>query len=98
DKLVTGVQTCALPICDPGPGYETFGGVGFTPSGGLGGWAPGAAPPLLPAGVARIVPGNCELIIQMHYHPDGHERIDQSSVAIYQIGRASCRERGYTPG
>jgi mono/diheme cytochrome c family protein len=68
---------------DPAPGYETFGGVGFTPSGSLGGWAPGATPPLLPAGVARVVPGNCDLVIQMHYHPDGHERVDQSSVAIY---------------
>lgn len=73
----------ALDQKDTGPGYSTFGGVGFSPVGGLGGWAPGAAPSLLPEGVGRIVPRGSDLVLQIHYHPDGKERQDQSSVAIY---------------
>jgi mono/diheme cytochrome c family protein len=68
---------------DAEPGYRSFGGPGFTPTGGLGGWAPGAHPGMLPEGVGRFVPAKSDLIFQMHYHPDGRERVDQSSVAIY---------------
>jgi thiol-disulfide isomerase/thioredoxin len=72
-----------LDAADPGPGYSRFGGPGFRPSGTLGGWAPGAAPLPFPAGVGRVVKKNWDLVVQMHYHPDGRERTDQSSVAIY---------------
>jgi thiol-disulfide isomerase/thioredoxin len=78
----TGVAR-KLDAADPGPGYRSFGGIGFTPTGGLGGWAPGASPGLLPDGVARFVHKGSDLCIQMHYHPDGKEHIDQSSIAIY---------------
>src|SRR5687767_3797627 len=40
---------------EPGPGYRRMGGPGFTPSGGLGGWAPGFTPHFLPDGVGRPV-------------------------------------------
>ncbi len=72
-----------LDAADPSPGYRSFGGFGFTPSGGLGGWAPGASAGLLPDGVARFVHKGSDLVFQMHYHPDGKEHIDQSSIAIY---------------
>ncbi|HEY7088840.1 MAG TPA: redoxin domain-containing protein [Tepidisphaeraceae bacterium] len=68
---------------DPAPGYRSFGGPGFTPTGSLGGWAPGASQPLLPEGVGRFVAAKSDLVFQMHYHPDGRQREDQSSVAIY---------------
>jgi hypothetical protein len=68
---------------DPAPGYKSFGGPGFTPTGSLGGWAPGAAPALLPDGVGRVLRKGSDLVFQMHYHPDGREHQDQSSVAIY---------------
>ena len=44
---------------DPGPGYSSFGGIGVVPTGGLGGWAPGAMPggsPRGPASSSRPAP------------------------------------------
>lgn len=72
-----------LDAADPAPGYISFGGPGFTPTGGLGGWAPGADNQLLPEGAGRLVKAGSDLILQMHYHPDGREHQDQSSLAIY---------------
>ena len=72
-----------LDAADPGPGYASFGGPGFTPVGSLGGWAPGASPSLIADGTARYVPANSDLVIQVHYHPDGQPHKDQSSLAIY---------------
>jgi AhpC/TSA family/Copper type II ascorbate-dependent monooxygenase, C-terminal domain len=66
-----------------GAGYATFGGIGFLPTGGLGGWAPGATPFLLPPGSGRYVKGGSDLVMQIHYHPDGKAHADQSHVAIY---------------
>ncbi len=68
---------------DPGPGYKSFGGPGFIPAGGLGGWAPGATPRRLPDSVAYHVPKGSDLVMQMHYHPSGKEESDQSEVGIY---------------
>jgi hypothetical protein len=72
-----------LDEADPGPGYKSFGGPGFPATGSLGGWAPGAAPSLLPDGVGRVLLKGSDVVFQMHYHPDGREHQDQSSVAIY---------------
>ncbi|HEX3358159.1 MAG TPA: redoxin domain-containing protein [Tepidisphaeraceae bacterium] len=72
-----------LDEAEPGPGYVSFGGPGFTPSGGLGGWAPGATPALLPDGIGRVLAKGSDVVFQMHYHPDGREHTDQSSIAIY---------------
>jgi hypothetical protein len=72
-----------LDEADPAPGYRSFGGPGFTPTGSLGGWAPGATSSLLPDGVGRPVRAGSDVVFQMHYHPDGREHTDQSSVAIY---------------
>ena len=72
-----------LDEADPGPGYKSFGGPGFAATGSLGGWAPGAAPSLLPDGVGRVLHKGSDVVFQMHYHPDGRAHTDQSSVAIY---------------
>jgi mono/diheme cytochrome c family protein len=72
-----------LDAKDPGPGYRSFGGPGFVPSGGLGGWAPGAQPRFLPEGIGRPVHKGADLIFQMHYHPDGRPRQDRSKVGLY---------------
>ena len=66
----------------PEPGYPCFGGPQFTPSGGLGGWAPGATPEPLPAGVAHSVESGADLVIQIHYHPSGKPETDQSSIGL----------------
>jgi mono/diheme cytochrome c family protein len=64
-------------------GYNHFGGPGFTPTGGLGGWAPGATPSFLPDGVARYLAAGSDLVIQTHFHPTGKVEVEQSTVAIY---------------
>jgi mono/diheme cytochrome c family protein len=68
---------------DGQPGYRSFGGIGFQPTGGLSGWAPGATPFFLPDGVGEGVLGGSDLVMQIHYHPDGKEHDDQSSIALY---------------
>ena len=65
------------------PGYTSFGGVGFTPTGALGGWAPGITAHYLPAGVATQVPKGARIVLQVHYHKDGKPETDLSRVGIY---------------
>ena len=68
---------------EPGPGYESFGGPGILPTGALGGWAPGAMPRLLPEGMGRYLRKGSDLVLQVHYHPDGKPEADQSTVGVY---------------
>ncbi len=68
---------------DGKPGYVSFGGPGFLPTGGLGGWAPGASPAFLPDGVGRPLHKGSDLVMQVHYHPDGKAHQDQSRVGVY---------------
>src|SRR5690606_30485597 len=42
-----------LDAKDPQPGYTTFGGPGFLPTGAVGGWSPGTTPRVLPGEFAR---------------------------------------------
>lgn len=69
---------------DPdGKGYRSFGGPGIVPTGGLGGWAPGARAQFLPEGMAKFLSKGSDLLLQIHYHPSGKAETDQSQVAIY---------------
>lgn len=68
---------------DAAPGYRSFGGPGFLPSGGLGGWAPGMTPRPLPDGIARVLRKNSDLVLQTHFHPSGKQEVEQSSLGIY---------------
>jgi hypothetical protein len=68
---------------DPGPGYASFGGPGILPTGGLGGWAPGVMPRMLPEGLGKFLKKGSDLVLQVHYHPDGKPETDQSTVGIY---------------
>jgi hypothetical protein len=72
-----------LDEADLGPGYSRMGGIGFLPSGGLGGWAPGAAPHQFPPHAARRIQPGTDLIIQTHFHPSGKIETEQASVGIY---------------
>ncbi len=68
---------------DGQPGYETFGGPGFLPSGSLGGWAPGLRPRMTPAGTAfKIEPGT-KIVLQIHYHRSGKEETDKTRIGLY---------------
>jgi hypothetical protein len=68
---------------EAGPGYASFGGPGILPTGALGGWAPGALPRPLPDGVGKLLRKGSDLVLQVHYHPDGKVESDQSTVGIY---------------
>jgi mono/diheme cytochrome c family protein len=68
---------------DEQQGFVSFGGPGITPTGGLGGWAPGATPRFLPDGIVKYVKQGSDLVLQLHYHPSGKPEQDQSTVGIY---------------
>ncbi|OGG51052.1 MAG: hypothetical protein A3F84_19040, partial [Candidatus Handelsmanbacteria bacterium RIFCSPLOWO2_12_FULL_64_10] len=73
----------ALDRADLGPGYDSFGGIGFPPSGTLGGWAPGNTPHRLPDGVGRLLPRRARVVMQVHYHKSGRATRDLSRLGIY---------------
>jgi peroxiredoxin/mono/diheme cytochrome c family protein len=69
---------------DPLPGYNSGpGGIGFLPSGAIGGWAPGNMPRFMPPGMGRRLPRNSDLVIQMHYHKTGKPETDRTTIGIY---------------
>ena len=68
---------------DAGPGYECFGGPEVEIHGDLGGWAPGNEPARLPDGVGRSLPKGADVIIQVHYHPDGKPETDRSRIGLH---------------
>jgi Copper type II ascorbate-dependent monooxygenase, C-terminal domain len=68
---------------DPGPGYECFGGPEVKIHAGLGGWAPGNEPCRLPVGVGWSLPKGADVIVQVHYHPDGKPETDRSRIGLH---------------
>ena len=57
---------------EEGPGYTSYSGAGVEIQGDLGGWAPGNEAGHLPDGVGRSsAPSRADVILQVHYHPDG---------------------------
>lgn len=66
-----------------GSTYVSFGGPGFTPSGGIGGWAPGATPRFLPEGIGHPLKKGSDLVMNIHYHPTGKPETDQGEIALY---------------
>ena len=68
---------------EPGPGYESYSGAGVEVFGDLGGWAPGNEPSRLPEGVGRSLPKGADVILQVHYHPDGKPEVDRTRIGLY---------------
>ena len=68
---------------EPGPGYTCFGGPGEPIHGGLGGWAPGNQANFLPDGIGRSLPARSDIIVQVHYHPQGKAETDRSKIGLY---------------
>lgn len=68
---------------EPGQGYRSFGGPGVIPTGGLGSWAPGSIPRKLPQGIGKFLRHGSDMVLQLHYHPDGKPEKDRSKVGIY---------------
>ena len=68
---------------DGSPGFTSFGGPGIRPTGGLGGWTPGTVPRFLPEGLVKYVQKGSDLVLQVHYHPNGKEESDQSVIGVH---------------
>jgi peroxiredoxin len=62
------------------PGTRFFPGNPETPV--LAGTAPGDMPLMLPAGAAKKVPAGSQLVLQMHYTPNGKPQKDRSSIGL----------------
>lgn len=80
-----------LDASTPEPGYGGFGGPGFLPSGALGGWSPGNTPRRLPGGRGRHLKRGSDLVVQVHYHPDGVERVDRSEIGLFFIDEPTAK-------
>ncbi len=68
---------------DEGPGYTSFGGIGVTPSGTLGGWVPGLSPSIAPQGSGILLPKGADIVLQVHYHPSGKPETDLTKIGLY---------------
>ena len=77
------------------PGFSGMRGIGrssrrggsndvFSGSlGGLGGWAVGGTPRILPLGLARKLPAGADLVLNSHFHPSGKEEEEQTTIGLY---------------
>ncbi len=68
---------------DAEQGYECFGGPGVPVHSGLFGWAPGNEAHFLPDGVGVSLPKGGDVIMQVHYHPDGKPEKDRTRLGLY---------------
>lgn len=67
---------------DGAPGFTSFGGPGFAPSGTLGGWVPGLDAQLTPKGVGIWLPKGADIVLQVHYHRDGKVEGDLTEIGL----------------
>ncbi|HEX4348081.1 MAG TPA: hypothetical protein VHZ73_10940, partial [Vicinamibacterales bacterium] len=68
------------------------GGMVSRVSGGLGGWALGARAKMLPEGLAYFVPKGSDLILSTHFHPDGKEEKEASTIGLYFADKAPTKK------
>ena len=86
---VPGGSMAALDGADGRPGFGGMGTVGVingngqADSQGLGGWAVGATPRMLPEGIATRLPKNSDFLLQVHFHPSGKPETEKSLIGIY---------------
>jgi len=84
--LDTSGRARKLAADSPDGSYSCFGGPGFPPAGFVGGWAPGAnAPPDAPDLALPLAKGT-DIVLQLHYHPDGKPEMDQSELGLKLSG------------
>jgi len=58
-------------------------GLGGAAQASLGGWAVGGVPRALPEGLARPLPKESDLVLQMHFHPTGKPEREQATIGFY---------------
>ncbi len=67
-------------------GLKSTAGFGY-----IGGWDVGTEPTELPHGLRFFIPKGSDLIVQIHYHPNGKELTDQSSVGFHYSDKPTAR-------
>ena len=77
---------------DTGSGYDCFGTPGFLPARGLGGWTPGSLPYQAPGDMPELLHAHADLVLQVHYHPNGRAVTDRTAVALYFTNRKPARQ------
>lgn len=90
-KLEKEEQAKLQKETDTGPGYSVAMGVGFLPSGGMGGWAPGQVPRHLPPGTGYLLPKGADVVVQVHYHRNGRVEKDRTSIGLYLAQKPVAR-------
>jgi Tol biopolymer transport system component/mono/diheme cytochrome c family protein len=84
---VGGGSLAALDGADGRPGFGGLSAVGIVgnqqQSTGLGGWAVGATPRMLPEGLAAQLPRGSDFLLQLHFHPSGKPETEKSLIGIY---------------
>ena len=74
------------------PGYNGgLDGTRFAKTGRLGGWAVGANPHFLPAGVAMPLLKGSDFVLQIHFHLSGKAEKEQSTIGLYFADKAPER-------
>jgi WD40-like Beta Propeller Repeat len=77
---------------DGRPGFGGMTAVGViadrADSRGLGGWAVGATPVMLPEGVALRLPKGSDFLLQMHFHLSGKPETEKSVIGIFFADKA----------
>ncbi len=71
---------------DAAPGFGVFDQDGFMQYPGVfafGGWTPGTDPYILGDDVGMLIPKGADVVMEVHYHLNGKEMDDQSSIAMY---------------
>jgi len=76
---------------EPGPGYTSYSGPGVEITGDLGGWGAGNEATHLPDGIGRSLPSRADVILQIHYHPDGKREVDRTRLGIHFARKAVKR-------
>lgn len=76
---------------NPNEGQPGFPGMGFRPTGSLGGWAVGATPVKLPDGLAYPLSKGSDLVLQTHFHLSGKAEKEVLTVGLYFADKPPTR-------
>lgn len=76
---------------NPKEGQPGFPGMGFRPTGAIGGWAVGATPVKLPEGLAYPMTKGSDLVLQTHFHLSGKAEKELITVGIYFADKPPTR-------
>ena len=71
-----------LDADSPGPGYAAASGPGVAAA-ELSFWTAGSQPHRLHDGIGIHIPSQSDIILQVHYHPNGKAGIDKTRVGLY---------------